>query len=90
MTKYYEEYIRSEIDKIDLSKLNLRGELTLIISEIKKDKKASQTLSESDKKIINKMINKFTTKEIVSFINKDKKISNKDVYDYCLKLKNEK
>ena len=90
MTKYYEEYIRSEIDKIDLSKLNLRGELTLIISEIKKDKKASQTLSESDKKIINKMINKLTIKEIVKLINKDKKISNKDIYNYCLKFKNEK
>ena len=90
MTKYYEEYIRSEIDKIDLSKLNLRGELTLIISEIKKDKKASQTLSESDKKMVNKMINKLTIKEIINLINRDKKISNKDIYKYCLTLKNEK
>ena len=90
MTKYYEEFIRSEIDKIDSLNLNLKGELTLIISEIKKDKKASQTLSESDKKIINKMINKLTIKEIIKFINKDKKISNKDIYNYCLKLKNEK
>ena len=35
MTKYYEEFIRSEIDKIDSLNLNLKGELTLIISEIK-------------------------------------------------------
>ena len=90
MTKYYEEFIRSEIDKIDSLNLNLKGELTLIVSEIKKDKKTSQTLSESDKKIINKMINKLTIKEIVKLINKDKKISNKDIYNYCLKLKNEK
>ena len=90
MTKYYEEFIRSEIDKIDSLNLNLKGELTLIVSEIKKDKKTSQTLGESDKKIINKMINKLTIKEIVKLINKDKKISNKDVYNYCLKLKNEK
>ncbi len=90
MTKYFEQFIRTEIDKIDLLNLNLKGELTLIVSEIKKDKKASQTLSESDKKIINKMINKLTIKEIISLINKDKKISNKDVYSYCLKLKNEK
>ena len=90
MTKYYEEFIRSEIDKIDSLNLNLKGELTLIISEIKKNKKTSQTLGESDKKIIDKMINKLTIKEIVKLINKDKKISNKDIYNYCLKLKNEK
>ena len=90
MTKYYEEFIRSEIDKIDSLNLNLKGELTLIVSEIKKNKKASQILSESDKKIINKMINKLTIKEIVKLINKDKKISNKDIYNYCLNLKNEK
>ena len=70
--------------------MNLKGELTLIVSEIKKNKKASQILSESDKKIINKMINKFTIKEIVKLINKDKKLSNKDIYNYCLNLKNEK
>ena len=90
MTKYYEEFIRSEIDKIDSLNLNLKGELTLIVSEIKKSKKTSQTLGESDKRIINKMINKLTIKEIVKLINKDKKISNKDIYNYCLKLKNEK
>ena len=90
MTKYYEEFIRSEIDKIDSLNLNLKGELTLIVSEIKKNKKTSQTLGESDKRIINKMINKLTIKEIIKLINKDKKISNKDIYDYCLKLKNEK
>ena len=90
MTKYYEEFIRSEIDKIDSLNLNLKGELTLIVSEMKKNKKTSQTLGESDKKIINKMINKLTIKEIIKLINKDKKISNKDIYNYCLKLKNEK
>ena len=36
------------------------------------------------------MINKLTIKEIVQLINKDKKISNKDIYNYCLKIKNEK
>ena len=36
------------------------------------------------------MINKFTIKEIVKLINKDKKLSNKDIYNYCLNLKNEK
>ena len=90
MTKYFEEFIRLEIDKIDLSDLKLKGELTIVISEIKKDKKNLQILSESDKKIINKMINKLTIKEIVSLVNKDKKISKKEIYNYCVKIKNEK
>ncbi len=90
MTKYFEEFIRSEIDKIDLLDLNIKGELTVVISENKKDKKASQILDESDKKIIEKMIDKLTIKEIISLINKDKKISKKDIYNYCVKLKNEK
>ena len=77
MTKYFEEFIRLEIDKIDLSDLKLKGELTIVISEINKDKKNLQILSESDKKIISKMINKLTIKEIVSLINKDKKIPKK-------------
>ena len=90
MTKYFEEFIRLEIDKIDLSDLNLKGELTIVISEINKDKKNLQILSESDKKIINKMINKLTIKEIVSLVNEDKKIPKKEIYNYCIKIKNEK
>ena len=34
----------------------LKGELTLVISEKKFDKKTSSILNESDKRIINKMI----------------------------------
>ena len=40
--------------------------------------------------MINKMINKFTTKEISEIISKYNKISKKEIYNYCLKIKNEK
>ena len=33
MTKFYEEYIRSEVDKLELFNNNLKGELTIVISE---------------------------------------------------------
>ena len=36
------------------------------------------------------MINKFSIREISDFISQYKKISKKEIYDYCLKLKNEK
>ncbi len=90
MTKYFEEFIRSDIDKINLSNVNFKGELTIVISEIGKSKKTTQILGESDKKIIKSMINRLSVKEIVSLISKDKKISKKNIYNYCIKLKNEK
>ena len=39
MTKFYEEFYRSEIDELELFKSNLKGELTIVISEKKEDKK---------------------------------------------------
>ena len=89
ISKYYEEFIRSEIR--DLSKLdtNIKGEITLVISEKKKVNKFSHLLSESDKRNISKLINKLSIKEIIKLMNKENKISKKLIYDYCLKLKNE-
>ena len=78
------------MDKIELFKNEPKGELTIVISEKKIDKKNSHNLSESDKRNINKMINKLTIKEIIFFINQSSKASKKQIYNYCLKLKNEK
>ena len=90
MTKYYEEFIRSEINDLDELDLKLKGELTIVISEKVLDNKISQSLNESDKRIISQMINKVSIKEIISLINRNNKISKKEIYNYCLKLKNEK
>ena len=90
MTKFYEEFYRFEIDELELFKSNLKGELTIVISEKKEDKKILQILSESDKRIINNMINKLSIKEISSIINENNKIPKKVIYDYCLMVKNEK
>ena len=89
MTKYYEEFIRSEINDLDKLDLKLKGELTIVISEKVLDNKISQSLNESDKRIISQMINKVSIKEIISLINRNNKISKKEIYDYCFKLKNE-
>jgi 16S rRNA (cytidine1402-2'-O)-methyltransferase len=89
MTKIYEEFFRSTVREIDISKLTLKGEVTVVISEKIDEKNSSQTLSESDKNKINKMIKKLSIREITSLICLDKKISKKDVYNYCLKIKNE-
>ena len=89
ISKLYEEFIRKNVDDLEIFNKELKGELTVVISEKKIDKNTSQELSESDKNIINKMINKLTIKEITEFISQNKDISKKEIYNYCLKLKNE-
>ncbi len=89
MTKYFEEFIRTEIDLLKTFDSELKGELTIVISENDSYKKNSQNLSESDKKLINQMINKLSVKQIINLINQGKKISKKEIYNYCVKLKNE-
>ena len=88
ISKFYEEYYRSSVDKISIFN-NLKGEITIVISELKNQKKASNILSESDKKKIHKLINKLTIKEIVNLISEGKNISKKEIYMYCLKVKND-
>ena len=89
MSKLYEEYVRKDIDDLELFANEPKGELTVVISENKIKKNTSQNLSESDKRIIKKMIKNFSTKEITNFINENRSIPKKKIYDYCLKLKNE-
>ncbi len=90
MTKHFEEFIRTDVEKIDTLQFELKGELTIVISEKKIVKNTSQILDESDKKIINQMINKISIKDIINIIQRNSKISKKDIYNYCIKLKNEK
>ena len=89
ISKIYEEFIRKNVDDLEIFNKELKGELTIVISEKKIEKNYSQELSESDMNIIKKMINKLTIKEITEIIGKNKDISKKEIYNYCLKIKNE-
>ena len=89
MTKFYEEYLRYKVDDLKPFNENLKGELTLVISEKKKLKKDSLLLSESDKNNIRKMIKKLSIKEIVNLISQNNSIQKKEIYNFCLKIKNE-
>jgi 16S rRNA (cytidine1402-2'-O)-methyltransferase len=89
ISKLYEEYLRRDIDDLELFTNEPKGELTIVISENKFEKNTSQNLSESDKRIIKKMIKNFSTKEITKFINENRSVPKKKIYDYCLKIKNE-
>ena len=89
ISKIYEEFIRKDVDDIEIFDKELKGELTIVISEKKISKNNSQELRESDKNIIKKLINKLTVKEITDIISHNNEISKKNIYDYCLKIKNE-
>ena len=89
MTKYYEEYIRFKVDDLKEFDDHFKGELTIVISEKKKIKKGSLLLSESDKNNIKKMIKKLSVKEIVNLISHNNSIPKKEIYNFCLKIKNE-
>jgi 16S rRNA (cytidine1402-2'-O)-methyltransferase len=89
ISKIYEEFIRKNVDDLEIFNKELKGELTIVISEKKIDKNHSQELGESDIDIINKMINKLTIKEITEIVSKNNNIPKKEIYNYCLKIKNE-
>ena len=88
MTKIHEEFIRCNVENLKEIKIYDKGELTIVISEIKESTKLFNFLTESDKKIIKKMIKKKSIKDITKkFTNK--KIPKKMIYNFCLKLKND-
>jgi 16S rRNA (cytidine1402-2'-O)-methyltransferase len=90
MTKFFEEYIRSDVDDLEAFKIDPKGELTIVISEKGKSKNLSINLNESDKKNIQKMIKKLSIRDITDLISQNSNVPKKEIYSYCLELKNEK
>ena len=89
MTKLHEEFIRCKVEDLKKIKIYDKGELTIVISEIKQNINPFGFLSESDKKIIKKMLKNKSIKDIIKSLS-HKKIQKKIIYDYCLELKNDK
>ena len=90
ITKKYEEFIRKNVDELELFEKEPKGEFTVVISEKKINKNISQKLNESDMNIIKKMTNKLSTKEITDILSQITRVPKKEIYNYCLELKNEK
>ena len=90
LTKYYEQIYRSNISELSEQNINLKGEITVVISNVVETKKNKETLDESVKIRIKNLMNKLTIKDVVSIIGSEKNISKSAIYKHCLKLKNEK
>ena len=89
MTKIHEEFIRCKVDDLKKIKIYDKGELTIVISEIKESTIPFGFLEESDKEIIKGMLKNKSIKDIIKKYS-NKKIPKKVIYDFCLKLKNDK
>ncbi len=89
ISKYHEEYIRTSVQKLSDVNFSRKGEITIVISEIRKEKLSFKELQESDKKKINKLIKKMSIKDIVKKVSEDREITKKLIYKYCLEIKNE-
>ena len=87
MTKIHEEFIRSSVESIRSLPENLKGELTVVLSEKNKEKNTKKTINESVTMQIKKMLKKYSHKDVVEFISKKENLPKKMIYDYCLKLK---
>ena len=89
LTKLHESFYREDVDKINMFKTSIKGELTVVISEKKiKDKFFNE------KEIIEKArlyLKKYSLKDVVELLFKSEKINKKKIYQICLNIKkNEK
>ena len=89
MTKMHEEFIRCKVNDLKKIKIYDKGELTIVISEIKESTIPFGFLDESDKKTIKRMLKNKSIKDIIQKYS-NKKVPKKVIYDFCLKLKNDK
>ena len=87
MTKIHEEFIRTKVESIKSLPENLKGELTVILSEKIKGKNKKKEIKESVAIQIKKMLKKYSHKDVVEFISKKENLPKKMIYNYCLKLK---
>ena len=86
ITKLYEAFYRDDVDKINMFKTTVKGELTVVISE----KNITNKIFDEDK-IIKKAkdyLKKYSLKDVVELLYEVEKINKKKIYDICLKIKN--
>ena len=87
MTKIHEKFIRGKVESIENFTEPLKGELTIVLSEIIKKKNIKKEINESVKIEIKKMLKKYSHKDVVEFFSKKENLPKKVIYNYCLKLK---
>ena len=87
ITKMHESFLRENVDKINLFKTSLKGELTVVISE--KDIKKDKVIDHNEIQIMAKRyLKKLSLKDTVEKIFEKVKMNKKMIYKICLDIKN--
>jgi len=88
---YLNHYNDGELHYVNNNKKR-KNKSSIKIDNIKtlNNKNLSEKFTESDMNMIKKMINKLTTKEITDILSESTNVRKKEIYNYCLELKNEK
>ena len=87
MTKIHEEFIRGNVESMENLAEPLKGELTVVLSEIINKSNIKKEIHESAKIEIKKMLKKYTHKDVVEFVSKKENLPKKMIYNFCLKLR---
>ena len=88
ITKIHESFFREDVDKINLFKTPIRGELTIVISE--KVKKSDKFDEKKISKMARIFFKKYSLRDTVNLIMEKEKANKKKIYQICLNIKNEK
>ena len=88
LTKMHESFFREDVDKINLFKTPIKGELTIVISDrVNKSQKFNEGKISKMARILFK---KYSLRDTVNLIMDKEKANKKKIYQICLKIKNEK
>ena len=89
MTKIHENFYRNQVKNLIPFKDRVKGEITVVISE--ETKKNNETIDNTKiTNMIKKYFKKYSLKDTVKLIMKNKNLSKKEIYKLCLQIKNEK
>ena len=89
MTKVHEEFYRKNLKNFDGFKSKIKGELTVILSNIGKRNvlEVNNVNKKTLKLEISKYLKRYSVRDVVNLISQKNGLSKKEIYDLCLKIK---
>ena len=89
MTKMHENFFRANLKNLNSFKTKLKGELTVIISNIgKKSLLKDNNVDKKNLKLeISKYLKRYSVRDVVNLISEKNKLPKKEIYNLCLQIK---
>ena len=89
MTKMHENFYRANLKNLNSFKTKLKGELTVIISNIgKKSVLKDNNVDKKNLKLeISKYLKRYSVRDVVNLISEKNKLPKKKIYNLCLQIK---